>query len=271
VIVDSQLQALIQQTTSLNSEDKNFLLQNLSQINPLDKMRLRSGLASQNTAQTLQILQLLKANFVQSQQPEEQPNLQNLQSQPQPETKPQTQPQHQQTNQNEPKKEGILSKVANAVFPKKKPEILSRSILTRKEILGSEPPVPTQIQQQPRPKNLLEFNNLGQLSLLDNQHVTFGLNSNFEQVINGFMNNTDQMFDSIQSIDVRRGFFMHYVRSPLFSNYLNTAISGMKNLELQPRKVALNLLHQIDPNYLNSQQFKIAAEITNHLRNTVGL
>lgn len=64
---------------------------------------------------------------------------------------------------------------------------------------------------------------------------------------------------------------MNFLQSPLFSGYLNTGLTALRHPELEPSKIILNLLYQIDSNYLNNKQFVQAATVSNHLRGLCGL
>jgi hypothetical protein len=238
MMIDQQLQQLIQETQFLNGGDKSFLLEKLANIEALDKMRLRTSLLSNQPTAVLQSLQMIRAKFfVQATQKPNNP----------------------------------IENIISGILPQKKPEIVAFSVLTKTDILGSLIPTAAKDHNVPMLKNLQDFQHPFQLSMLTNEHVNFHLNSNIEQIVQAFMNKSEKVFESIEDINTKRGYFMNYIQSPLFANYLNTALTGIKHIELQPRNVALNLLYQINTNYLNNKQFEITANITNHLRGIIGL
>ena len=255
--MEQEIYYLIQNIPYLNPGDKNFLWQIFPQLSPLDKMRLKNSLSSNEPPQVLQNVQLLKAKFLPKPALNQQPN--------QAPANNAFQPQQKENNPN------LLQKLGSAIFPEKKPEIVSPSVLINTEILGSKPPEPIQNQNIPDLPSLNNFSHLSQLRYLTPNHVNFGINSSAEQLLQTFFHKLENMFDSIDNIDVKRGYFMNFIQSPLFSNYLNTALTAMKHPEIKPRKVVLNTLYQTNPVFLNSKQFELTSSLSNHLRNLVGL
>jgi hypothetical protein len=257
-MTDQEIINRIQATPFLNHGDKQFLLQVLPGLSPLDKIKLKSSLLSNQPPAILQNLQLIKAKFY--------PN----QNQNQLANQPPTSKQIPQTSQQNEKKEGFLQKISSTLFPEKKPQIVSPSILTDIRYLGSN--IPRAINENVPPlQSIDQLKHPGQLKFLTVDHITFGLNTNSQQILQSFYELSENYFDSIENVDIRRGYFMNYIQSSLFSNYLNTALTALKHSELQPRKVVLNMMHQINSNNLNTSQFEIVAEITSHLRSLVGV
>jgi hypothetical protein len=256
---DQDLTQLIQDTSFLNSADKQFLLQSLASLTSLEKIKLKSSLTSNNPSAIIQNLQIVKAKIFQS------GSLPNL---------------NQSTNQNtsDPdtlsksadKKEGFLEKLTSKLFPEPKPQVVSASVLTDVRYLGSNIPRFNNENVPPLQK-LDDFTHPAQLKFLNVAHVSFGLNTNQRQILKIFFDKTEDIFDNIENIDIKRGYFMNYIQSSLFNNYLNTALTALRHQELQPREVVLNMMHQINPNNLNTDQFETAAEITSHLRSLVGI
>jgi hypothetical protein len=91
------------------------------------------------------------------------------------------------------------------------------------------------------------------------------MNTNTDQVVQRFLEYLSEMFDSIGNNAVRRAYYMNFLESPLFSAYMSSAITALKRDELQPRSIALNLLNQVNNQFLNLKQFTHAAMISNHL------
>ncbi len=284
---DQELIQLIQNNPFLNPGDKQYLFNIFNGIAPLDKMRLRASLVSNQPEGVLQVLQYIKAKFLnQSSQPNTglDPQTQTTQTQAQTFTSKtnssdtnQLPVQNQQnTSQNQlsqspEEKKGFLEKVVSAITPEKKPVIVAESILTSSSYLGSQPPRAIQSPNLPPLQRIDQIVHPSQLSLVDNEHVNFSMDSSSEQIIRSFMSRTEEIFSRIDSVDLRRGFFMNFVQSNLLRNYILTGLTALKRQDLQPRKVVFNLLHQIDPNYLNTRQYQITADITNHLKNLAGL
>jgi hypothetical protein len=240
--IDNTLIELIQKTPYLNPTDKTFLLQTAPQMQPLEKMRLRSSLMAGQLPAILQSLQIAKASFFEKEKA-----------------------------QNPQKSNNLLTKISSVFHQNPEPRIISKSILTDTKILGSS--IPQAIKDQnPKPLiNLNDFYHPAQLSLLNNKHINFGLNINSQQILHGFLNKLTNVFDSIENINLKRNYFMNFMQSPLFSSYINTAVTALRHSELEPRNIALNLLNQINPNYLNNKQFQISSLICNHLRNLAAI
>jgi len=235
--MDTELQTLITQTPLLSPADKNFLMAVGSSISPLDKLKLKQALTAGLADSVRQYVQSMQQKF-------------------------------NQNDQTQPQQTGIA---ARFIQQNKSKDILSKSILSQPNILGANPPQPVQIQNIPPLKLLTNFSHPGQLALLLPEHVTFDLNQNAEQSIQNFLNKLDTVMHSVEDINQRRGFFMNFMKSPLFSAYVNTGLTALRHPELEPAKIILNLLHQINPNYLTNKQFQYAAIISNHLRGVCAL
>ena len=237
-IMDQHVIDLISKTPFLSPGDKSFLIEKLGQMNALDKLKLQQSLTHGQPPDILQSLQLLRAKFFESEKPKE---------------------------------PDFISKVASAILPKKQPKVVSTSILTQTQILGT--PAPQAITGEVvRPlENLSEFYHPAQLSMLASRHVTFSINDSPDQAIQNFLRNLDKIFERINNVNVRRGYFMNFIQSPLFGSYVNTGLTALRHPELQPPNIILNLLYQINPNYLNNRQFSQASVISNHLRGICGI
>lgn len=236
--MDQKLIDLIQKTSYISEGDKSFLLENLPQMNSLERLRLRGALIAGQAPGILQSLEITKAKFFQKETP---------------------------------KKPDLLTKISNVFSGKKENEILSYSILTQPGILGSQPPQAIRGENIRPLQRLEEFYHPGQLSMLNGGHINFGLNSNTEQIIQNFLANLTDVFSRIDNVNLRRSYFMNFIESPLFVSYINTTLTAFRHPELQPPKIILNLLYQINQQYLNNKQFQVAAVISNHLRNLCGV
>ncbi|MEM1312624.1 MAG: hypothetical protein AAGF07_04130 [Patescibacteria group bacterium] len=236
--MDHHLAELIAKTPFLSPGDKSFLAEKIKQMNALDKLKLQQSLTHGKPPDILQSLQLIRAKFFESEKPKE-PDL--------------------------------ITKFTSAILPKKPPKVVSQSILTQPQILGTQPPQAVTGENIRNLAVLSEFYHPAQLSMLASRHVTFGLNDNDDQIIISFLKNLDKVFDKITNVNVRRGYFMNFVQSPLFGSYINTGLTALRHPELQPANIILNLLYQINPNYLNNKQFTQASVICNHLKGLCGI
>lgn len=236
--IDEHLQQLINQTPFLNQGDKSFLLEKIVQMSPLEKLKLQGSLVSGHAPAILQSLQVTRAKFFQKETP---------------------------------KKPDIITKISNAILGTKPKTIVSKSILTQPQVLGGAAPQSIRGEKVRELLTLEDFYHPAQLSQLTSKHVTFGINANTEQIIQKFLDVVHDTFESIDNINLKRAYFMNFVESPLFVSYINTALTALRHPELQPAKIILNLLYQINTNYLNNKQFQFAAIISNHLRNVCGI
>lgn len=174
--------------------------------------------------------------------------------------------------QNSPaKKEGIFQQIANVFQNKKEPQPVSQSILSQSQLIGSPVVQPVKVTMLQPFNSLMEFQSLDQLSLVSQQHVSFGLDKSDQQIIQNFLDRLSELFNSINNISLKRSYFMNFLQSPLFNSYINSAITALKHPELQPRNIVLNILNQGNGQFLNLKQFSYAAQISNHVRNLAGL
>jgi len=237
--MDTELQTLIQQTPLLQPDDKNFLIAVAGSISPLDKLKLKQALTAGLADFAQQYVQSMRQQFNQTQESRQQQNT------------------------------GLTARFAPQQNTPQ--QILSQSILSQPNILGANPPQAIPGQNVPSLKSLSMFSHPGQLSFLHPEHVTFPIDQNAEQSMQNFLKKMDQVMLAIEDINQRRGYFMNFMKSPLFSAYVNTGLTALRHPELEPAKIILNLLHQINPNYLTNKQFQYAAVVSNHLRGLCAL
>jgi hypothetical protein len=233
-----EINHLIQGSPFLNESDKAFLIANLNRLSPLDKLKLKQNIMTGMIPPVMQQINILKQNlkerFVETENPQ--------------------------------KQEDMLSKLAAKLSKEKPKPLLSASVLSNPAILGGAIPKPLPPQKVPPINHLHEISHPFQLSMLGNRHIDFGINEDGDQIVRIFLDKTGQIFDGIESVEVKRNFLMNYLQSELFKNYLNTGLTALRHPELEPHKIILNLLHQINRSYLNTTQFTHAAAITNNLR-----
>ena len=235
--MDQNLTELIQNSSFLATGDKDFLISMLAKMTPIEKLKLKHNLTSGQIPEVLQLLQITRAKFFESEKP------------PDPD---------------------LISKITQKIFRPEKPKPVSTSILAQQFLLGA-PPVQPIIHPNVQPlRNLSEFNSLDQLYLLSNEHFLPGV-PNWEQIFNGFLGRLEDLFEQVGNVQNQRSYFMTFLQSPLFGNYINTGLTALRHPELQPTNVILNTLYQIDSKNLNKNQFKTAATLCNHLRGLCSL
>jgi hypothetical protein len=235
---DAVLIEAINQTPFLNPGDKSFLMEKVPQLSPLEKLRLRQSLGAGMAPPVLQQLQIMRARFYQEEAP---------------------------------KKPDPITQVLNNILPPKPKRILSQSILTQPALLGAPAPQAIRDDSIGQLKTLNDYYHPAQLNQLRSQHITFGINDNADQIMHSFLTKLTQTLEKTDNINVRRGYFMSFLQSSLFSSYLNTGLTALRHPELEPPKIILNLLYQINNNYLNNKQFQHAAKVCGHLRSLCGI
>lgn len=235
--MDQLLVESIQNSNFLANGDKDFLVARLSLMSPIEKLKLKHNLQSGQIPEVLQILQLIRTKFFESEKAKE---------------------------------PDILTKVAQTIFKPEKPKPISSSLLSQPNLLGTVAVQPI-IRRNAQPfHNLSEFESLDQLFLVSAEHLTLTI-SNWEQVFHTFLEKLDYLFGQIGSIQNQRSYFMSFLQSPLFGNYINTGLTALRHPELQPISIILNTLYQIDNKNLNKEQFKFAATLCNHIRGLCSL
>ncbi len=234
--MDQHLIDLISKTPFLGAGDKNFLIQRLNNLSPLEKLKLQQSLTHGQAPAILQSLQIMRAKFFESEKP------------------------------SDTKEPNFVDKIAGAILPKKEKTPVSTSVLNQPQILGAPSPQAITGESVKPLENLLDFYHPAQLQQLTSKHISFGLNDNQEQIIQDFTKNLTKAFDKVTDLNIKRSYFMNFMLSPLFVSYINTGLTALRHPELQPNKIVLDLLYQINTNYLNNKQFANTALITNHLR-----
>lgn len=236
---EEQLKAQILANSHLTDKEKTFLISSLPQLDKLETLKLTQNLASGNVPFLLKQVSWIK-NQYQSELDKE---------------KPSTDP---------------ISKIVRNIFPPKERKPVSFSLFSKPDRLGSKPSVAI-TSPAPAITSLLEITDPAQLKYISPLMIDDIENTNFQQELIRFLKKCELLFQKIDSIETKRNYFLTYMKSPLFSSYISTGLTAMKHDELKPRKISLNLLYQIDSKYLNSKQFKIASQITSHLREIVSL
>lgn len=241
--MSDQIRALIQ-NSNLKPNEKGYLLERLEHMDMLEQLKLRRSLQAGQYPEALQGLQLMKQTFVDVEK-------QNL----------------------EDEKKGFLKQVADLVSGSASgKKVLSDSILTQPGLLGGPVPQPIDGGQARNLEKLTDFYHPAQLGQLDIVHISFGQQpQSRDQVFNDFFKKLEEIFSRVPDINQRRRYFMNYLQSPLFTNYLNTGLTALRHPEMRPARAILNLLSQMNQTYLNREQFKNAAYLTAYIRNLCGL
>jgi len=235
--MDQILTELIFNSNFLAVGDKDFLVSRLGMMSPIEKLKLKHNLQSGQIPEVLQLLQVIRAKFFESEKVKE---------------------------------PDILTKVVQKIFKPEKPKPVSTSLLAQPNLLGSSAVQPIIRRNAQSFRSLSEFNSLEQLFLLSGEHFVLGM-PNWEQVFHAFLDRLDQLFGQISTVQNQRSYFMAFLQSPLFGNYINTGLTALRHPELEPTSIILNTLYQIDNKNLNKEQFKFAATLCNHLRSLCSL
>jgi hypothetical protein len=245
IIADDQLLELIKTTNIFQEAEKEFIKTRISKFDHLDKFKLKRFLMINNEQVVRETYRIIRDKILREEKEVE----------------------YLAANQQAiGKAKDIVTKLTTK--SDKPSEPVSESLLSNIDYLGHEVPQPPQLRGQPF-DNIEHFAQLAQLSLLEAKHVTFSLDDNVGVIIQKFLNKLTKLIDDIQDINVKRGYFRLFMRSSLFNCYLNTGITALRHTEIQPRKIALNLIYQTDPIYLNSNQFEYTSLISEHLKNLV--
>jgi hypothetical protein len=164
-----------------------------------------------------------------------------------------------------------INKFVDRILPKKPKVPVAYSILSKPNVIGQSTPKSYKPNTQKPFNSLAEIQDLTQLSLITPYMLGFAINSNIDQIMTNFLERVTQLFDQVESIEVRRNLLLNFIKSPLFTSYINTGITALQHPELTPRKISLNLLYQTDQRYLNNRQFYYTAIISNHIRSLAAL
>jgi hypothetical protein len=234
---DNQINTTIQSNRNLNREDKIYLSQTLVKLNPLEKLKLKTALGSDDSVPLRSMVELIKIKF---------PIV----------SKPNT---------------GFFGKISQFINPPKPQKIVSPSILSTPAMLGGPVPTPFPFNNVEPLQNTEQFYDLAQLAMLDQSHFINGTEQQEDVNLQKFLEKLDGMFDQIGDTQIKRSYFASFVTSPLFNSYMNTGLTAIRHPEIEPREIILNTLHMTNNNYLDKRKFEIASIITNHLRHQCGI
>jgi hypothetical protein len=234
---DNQITASINANTYITREDKMFLTQVLVKLNPLEKLKLKSLVSSDEQTTLVSGIELLKIKFP-------------------PEVKVQS---------------GFFSKISQFINPPKPQKIVSPSILSSTQALGGPIPVPFPANNVGRLDTSEAFYDLAQLAFLDQSQFGNGTEQQEDVNLQKFLEKIDGMFETVPKTETKRSYFASFVTSPMFNAYMNTGLTAIRHPEIEPREIILNTLHLTNSNYLDKRKFEIASIITNYLRHLCGI
>jgi hypothetical protein len=234
---DNQINTTIQANRTLSRDDKIYLSQTLVKLNPLEKLKLKNALDSEDSLALRSMVELIKIKF---------PIV----------VKPNT---------------GFFGKISQFINPPKPQKIVSPSILSTPATLGGPVPTPFPVNNVTPLQNTEQFSDLSQLAMLDQSHFINGTEQQEDINLQKFLEKLDHMFDQIADTQIKRSYFASFVTSPLFNSYMNTGLTAIRHPEIEPREIILNTLHMTNNNYLDKRKFEIASIVTNHLRHQCGI
>jgi hypothetical protein len=229
---------LINSSDYLLTGDKSFLLDVLSGLSPVDKLKLKHSLLSKQAPALLKNLHTLRDKFKQIETPKE-PDL--------------------------------ITKAVQRIIKPTPPKILSHSFLSQPALLGSPVPKSPQFSNVKPLNSLKDIVSLSQLKLISPNHINFNPNQNAEVEIQDFVEIVEVLMDKIKDVPKKRDQYMYFISSNLFNAYIDTGLTALRHPELKPNNVILNTLSQIDAKYLNGKQFKYAGLLNNQLKSLCGL
>jgi hypothetical protein len=233
---------LIKKSPILVPPEKDFLIEKISVLGPLEKLKMKKAILANTTPDIIIEFRKTREEFITLEKKE----LAN----------------------NQPIQATFTSKLFSTQ-PKIK-EVLAHSILANSDYLGSPIPHPPQIPQQ-NINSLNEFTSLKQLNSLNSNHVSFNPDENSDQIIRNFMNKIATEFGTIANPLEKRNYFTLFLTSPLFRMYINTGLTALKHPEIKPANTILNTMQKIDRNFLNRKQFENVSTISSGIRGIIGL
>lgn len=224
---------LINNSPVLNIGDKEFMIEMLDELTPLERLKLEGSLISNTAPDILNSINLLRSNFFKQ------------------ETVP---------------KPDFITKIVQKITPPAVKKICSHSVLNQPLYLGNGQLPQAFKSPYVNFRSLADFSKLTDLNSLNPYHITFNLNDNMEQIITQFYQKLDHLFEPIADVNIKRSYFMMFLQSPMYACYMDTGMTALRHPEITPTSIILNRLQQIHPKYFNTKQFQIASKICAHLR-----
>lgn len=229
-----KLEGIISEVDFLTDSEKDFLKSKVSEMSPMEKLKLQGELQANRRPPQLNELVIRRQEFIEQEAPEADP---------------------------------IGDFIAKFV-PKKNQTPVSMSILSQGKILGSNPPKAV-TSQVPPIKDIKDITNPSQLQYIT-PHMLESNNAKQDEnhAIQAVLDHIDSVILPVDIIQ-RRVILLDYLRSPLYTAYINTGLAGLRHPELKPS--VLNTLYQINENFLPTKLFSTTARFTSHVRQLCGL
>ena len=235
---DQNLISLIRNAPYLMEPEKQYLVEKIPIMGPLDKLKTKKSLTENTTPDLIVEFRPTREEFLKSEKPKE------------------------------AKPNALQAKILGQK-PKPK-QIVAFSILGQPHYLGSPSPRPQPVRPIPSTK-LEEIVELFHLGSLTPDHVSFTINENGEQAIRAFLQRIETKMSTLPDMYQKRNVLALFLSSPLFKLYLNTGITALKHPEIKPKSTILNTMQKIDRRFLNRNQFEYAAMLSSGLRSMAGL
>ena len=162
----------------------------------------------------------------------------------------------------------VISRTINTT-PEKR--VISTSLLSDLDYMGDEVIATEMVTYDAGFAKLNQFEHLYQIFVLDKKHVTFMVGENVEQMVSTFFGLLKQKFGRYKNISERRGFFLNYMKSPLFNKYVATGLTALNTSRDIYPETFLDKLAESNDSYLSNSQFQYASIITNEIRSHCGL
>jgi hypothetical protein len=159
------------------------------------------------------------------------------------------------------------SKLVSQIEQLRPNDIAVNSILKQANYLGRPiSHIPVNSKAIPTLKSIESIKDPRQLGQLDSVHVSFLLDENPDQKLLLFKEKLLEVIGSKKTISEIRGYFMFFLKSPLFFKYTFTGLTALNLKTDVPRKTLLNILHQNDERFLNLSQFEWCAKLVRAVR-----
>ena len=229
-----KLEGIISEADFLSDSEKDFLKSKVSDLSPVDKLKVQAELQAKRRPSQLNELVIKRQDFIEQETPQADP----------------------------------IGDFIAKFIPKKNQTPVSVSILSQGKILGSQPPRAVKTEA-PQIQNIQDITHPSQLQYITPQMLE---SNNAKQDDNHAIQNIlDHIDNIILPVDVlqRRVYLLDYLRSPLYTAYVNTGLAGMRHPELKPS--VLNTLYQINENYLPTKLFSTTAKFSSPIRQLCGL
>lgn len=238
---DQNIIDLIQKSPFLMDPEKQYLIEKVPVMGPLDKLKTKKSLMGNTTPDLILEFRNTRAKFIENER---------------------------RMNPEPPDPNSLQARVFGVKPPQK--VILSHSILGQPQFLGTPAPRPQPIPPI-RSTKFEEITELFHLNSLTPDHVTFSINDNGEQIVRNFLIELEQKMVLLENPYQKRNVFALFLASPLFKLYLNTGITALKHPEIKPKNTILNTMQKIDRRFLNRSQFEYTSMLTSGIRTMVGL